>query len=66
MRVCCICDDVVLFKSIEEHVEQVKQNCVAEDCHIKVVFHALKFSSFFTVQGANPSSLILTMICPAG
>ncbi|XP_042108396.1 dmX-like protein 2 isoform X4 [Ovis aries] len=23
-------------ESIEEHVEQVKQNCVAEDCHIKV------------------------------
>ena len=66
MRVFCICDDVVLFKYIEEHVEQVKQNCVAEDCHIKVVFHALKFSSFFKVQGANPASLILTMICPAG
>ncbi|XP_036694082.1 dmX-like protein 2 [Balaenoptera musculus] len=23
-------------ESIEEHVEQVKQNCIAEDCHIKV------------------------------
>ncbi|KAK2103699.1 DmX-like protein 2 [Saguinus oedipus] len=31
-----LADDLFLMKSIEEHVEQVKQNCVAEDCHIKV------------------------------
>lgn len=41
-------------------MEQVKQNCVAEDCHVKVVFRAPLSSSFSKVQGANPSALILT------